>query len=310
MTPLAGGVASFAGPDSPFNKVAGLGFGGVPGDGDLDQLERAFAGYGAPVQVELCHLADPEVGNLLTGRGYRLVSYENVLGRALNDAPGPEVKGAPPGVEVRLSAADELQAWLDVVIEAELEPDTQGLPAAEFPARPWSTPNAISSPPQAPASTWRGGTGSRPAAPASASPGASPSSLARPPSRPTAGAASRPRCWPSGSPTRPPRAAISRSSPPRRGPDPSRTRSARASTCSTPGRSWFGSKAWSGSNVAPHADPRPPVQAERVLMLAHLPQPGPGRRHGRAGPGPGRGGHWPDRSTAARRAGTRRARPP
>ena len=29
--PIAGGVASFAEEGSPFNKVAGLGFGGVPG---------------------------------------------------------------------------------------------------------------------------------------------------------------------------------------------------------------------------------------------------------------------------------------
>src|SRR4051812_35992482 len=68
VTPVAGGVASFAGPDSPFNKVAGLGFGGVPDTGDLAVIERGFAARGAPVQVELSHLADPEVGNLLTGR--------------------------------------------------------------------------------------------------------------------------------------------------------------------------------------------------------------------------------------------------
>jgi hypothetical protein len=29
--PVAGGVATFAGAGSPFDKVAGLGFGGVPG---------------------------------------------------------------------------------------------------------------------------------------------------------------------------------------------------------------------------------------------------------------------------------------
>jgi GNAT superfamily N-acetyltransferase len=133
VTPVAGGVASFAGPDSPFNKVAGLGFGGVPGAGDLAVIEQAFAARGAPVQVELSHLADPAVGNLLTGRGYRLVSYENVLGRALEDAPEPEAESAPPGVAVRLSAADELQVWLDVVVEAGLQPDTEGLPAEEFP---------------------------------------------------------------------------------------------------------------------------------------------------------------------------------
>src|SRR5262249_1033134 len=45
VMPIAGGVASFAEHDSPFNKVAGLGFGGVPEPAVLDQVERAFAAY-------------------------------------------------------------------------------------------------------------------------------------------------------------------------------------------------------------------------------------------------------------------------
>jgi hypothetical protein len=63
---IAGGAASFAEVDSPFNKVAGLGFGGVPSSADLEEIEQAFAGWGAPVQVELAHLADPAIGALLT----------------------------------------------------------------------------------------------------------------------------------------------------------------------------------------------------------------------------------------------------
>ena len=51
---VAGGVASFAAGDgSPYNKVAGLGFGGVPDAGVLDEIERSFAACNAPVQVEL-----------------------------------------------------------------------------------------------------------------------------------------------------------------------------------------------------------------------------------------------------------------
>jgi GNAT superfamily N-acetyltransferase len=131
VIPVAGGVASFAEPDSPFNKVAGLGFGGIPGPAELGELERAFAGHDAPVQVELSHLAAPEIASQLTGRGYRLVAYENVLGRTLADAAEPGA--APPGVEVQLSPVGELETWLDVVLEAELEPDTEGLPSEEFP---------------------------------------------------------------------------------------------------------------------------------------------------------------------------------
>jgi len=128
VIPVAGGVASFAGADSPFNKVAGLGFAGVPEAAVLDDVERAFAARGVPVQVELANLADPAIGVLLTERGYRLVSFENVLGRSLTGQSEPV---PPPGVQVRRIGDDELDAWLEVVVEAFAHPDTEGLPQHE-----------------------------------------------------------------------------------------------------------------------------------------------------------------------------------
>ncbi len=131
VIPVAGGVASFAGEGSPFNKVAGLGFGGMPDAVDLDEIEKAFAAFGSPVPIELAHLADPAIGVLLTGRGYKLTSFENVLGCALTAAPE---RVMPAGVEVRPSGAEEFGAWLDVVAEGTAHPDTQGLPwHEEFP---------------------------------------------------------------------------------------------------------------------------------------------------------------------------------
>lgn len=122
---IAGGVACFAEDGSPFNKVAGLGFDGVPNAADLDEVEQAFAAHGAVTQVELAHLADPAIGVLLTGRGYRLESYENVLGLALD---GREERAAPPGIVVRPSGDDEFDQWLDVVADGVAHPDTQGVP--------------------------------------------------------------------------------------------------------------------------------------------------------------------------------------
>jgi len=131
VIPIAGGVASFAGEGSPFNKVAGLGFGGVPDSAALDEIEQAFAACGSPVQIELAHLADPAIGALLTGRGYRLESFENVLGRALTGEPERVLS---PGIEVRPSAEEESEAWLDVVAEGSVHPDAQGVPwHEEFP---------------------------------------------------------------------------------------------------------------------------------------------------------------------------------
>ena len=131
VLPVAGGVASFAEEGSPFNKVAGLGFGGVPSAAALDELERAFAALGAPVQIELAHLAGSAIGALLTGRGSRLVSFENVL--VLSLAAEPE-RVTPAGVEVRPSGDGEFGAWLDVVADAVAHPDAQGVPShEEFP---------------------------------------------------------------------------------------------------------------------------------------------------------------------------------
>jgi ribosomal protein S18 acetylase RimI-like enzyme len=131
VIPVAGGVATFAEEGSPFNKVAGLGFGGVPSAAALDEIERAFAACGAPVQIELPHLADPAIGAALTERGYRLVSFENVLGLVIEGEPE---RATPPGVEVRPSGDDEFGPWLDVVVDGFAHPDTQGVPShEEFP---------------------------------------------------------------------------------------------------------------------------------------------------------------------------------
>src|SRR4051794_281337 len=94
VIPVAGGVASFAEPDSPYNKVAGIGFAGVPDAQAMDGIERAFAAVDAPVRVELASLADPDIGPLLADRGYRLESFENVLGLTLSGGRG---RVAPPG---------------------------------------------------------------------------------------------------------------------------------------------------------------------------------------------------------------------
>jgi GNAT superfamily N-acetyltransferase len=129
--PVAGGMACFAEPDSPFNKVVGLGFAGVPSTAELDTIEKAYAAHGAPTQVELAHLAESGVGELLSDHGYRLESFENVLGLALDS--DPELV-TPPGIQVRLSTDDELDAWIAVVTDGSVHPDTQGLPwHDEFP---------------------------------------------------------------------------------------------------------------------------------------------------------------------------------
>jgi GNAT superfamily N-acetyltransferase len=130
-TPVAGGFACFAQDGAPFNKVVGLGFGGVPEQSALEHIESAYAQRGAAVQVELAQLADPEIASALTGRGYRLVGFENVLGRRL---PGDGMPPAPAEVEVRRCGDDQLDTWIDVVVTGFAHPDDQGVAThEEFP---------------------------------------------------------------------------------------------------------------------------------------------------------------------------------
>jgi GNAT superfamily N-acetyltransferase len=100
----------------------------VPSAGVLDEIERAFAACSGQVQVELSNLADPAVGVLLTERGYRLTSFENVLGVAIEHNP-EQVR--PPGIDVRVSEEDEFDGWLEVVAEGFAHTDSQGVPSHE-----------------------------------------------------------------------------------------------------------------------------------------------------------------------------------
>jgi GNAT superfamily N-acetyltransferase len=125
---IAGGSASYAEPDSPLNKVAGLGFAGLPSSDDLAAVEQAFHELGAPVQVELSNLADPAVAEQLSGRGYRLSGYENVLGIALHGLSVPE---PPSGIEIRRCRDDESELAVNLIMDAVLIPDTQGAASNE-----------------------------------------------------------------------------------------------------------------------------------------------------------------------------------
>jgi GNAT superfamily N-acetyltransferase len=131
MRAIAGGVAVHTGEGSPLNKVAGLGFAGAPDRGQFDDVERRFAAVRAPVQVELSCLAEAGIGTLLTDRGYRLVGFENVLGRRLpaNDLEPLRAQGS--AIEVAPSAAGEVPIWLDAVATGFANPDAQGVASHE-----------------------------------------------------------------------------------------------------------------------------------------------------------------------------------
>jgi GNAT superfamily N-acetyltransferase len=130
---LGGGIATFAGPDSPFNKLAGVGFAGAIQESVLQEVEDFFRDQGASLQIEVSSLADPATFATLGERGYRLVGFENVLGQRL-PATLPRAilpQRSDPDIDVTPTAPDELELWLATVTTAFAAADTQGVASHE-----------------------------------------------------------------------------------------------------------------------------------------------------------------------------------
>jgi hypothetical protein len=127
--PLAGGVAVWNRPGSPLNKVAGLGFAGLPDPLELAALERAFDERRAALRVELSSLAEAGLAATFAERGYHLRGFENVLGRRLPIEASD--LAIAPGVAMSECRSDDLPSWTEVMIGGFSDPDTQGVPSGE-----------------------------------------------------------------------------------------------------------------------------------------------------------------------------------
>lgn len=120
---IGGGVAVFAGPGSPTNKMIGIGFDGPLEESELDHVERAFAERGAALQAEVATLAEPGLPGLLVKRGYEPVGFENVLGHSLGGLDATP----SAGILIERATADTLAEFTDVIVRGFGSPDDQGV---------------------------------------------------------------------------------------------------------------------------------------------------------------------------------------
>ena len=130
--PVAGGLASFAGIDSPVTQAFGLGLNGPVTEADMQSMEEFYRSHGSAINIETCPLADPSLLKLLNDRGYRPVEYSNVFARELTDGDAQSWPDSASKVGVRRPAENEAESYSIVVMKsffenAEISPEFLGI---------------------------------------------------------------------------------------------------------------------------------------------------------------------------------------
>jgi GNAT superfamily N-acetyltransferase len=115
VVPISGGLAVYVGPSSPINKVIGLGLDAGLDVAALERIEREWGDRGEPVRIEMSVLTDPSMGSALTGRGYRLHGFENVMGLRLDGEAPPRYVS---NVTVEIAADADFDSWIDIALDA------------------------------------------------------------------------------------------------------------------------------------------------------------------------------------------------
>lgn len=119
---VAGGHATYAGIESPITQAFALGLFGEVTAAEINELEDFYRSRRAPVDIEVCPLADGSLVELLSTRGYRPIEFSNVLVRAL--LPLDEEKasaGQHDDVRAREAMPDEEQLWAQTVAHGFVE---------------------------------------------------------------------------------------------------------------------------------------------------------------------------------------------
>ena len=107
---IAGGIAVFAGVDSPVTQAIGVGLRGPVSEGELDALGEFFHSRKAPAAIELCPLVEMSLYEKFAARNYRLLEVSNVL--LLDDLGSARIsEKLPPSVTVRAATPDESTLW-------------------------------------------------------------------------------------------------------------------------------------------------------------------------------------------------------
>jgi GNAT superfamily N-acetyltransferase len=127
---LSGGVVAYAGPGAPSNKAVAVGLCEPLDESALAVIEGEWRRRNEPLRIELATLAQAGVASLLTARGYRLLGFENVLGRALDSL---DESLPATGLTITTLAPSDETSWFDVMVEGFATPDGVPAPTESYP---------------------------------------------------------------------------------------------------------------------------------------------------------------------------------
>ncbi len=129
----AGGIAVFAGADSPMTHAIGVGMNGPVAEEDFERLENFFRSRGAACTIDLPSLADPAVMDIVRSRPYRITEVNYVMATRLTSAVEPSA-GA-------VSVCRDAGLWASLVARAFTEPEDP--PASLVQALELSSPSMV-----------------------------------------------------------------------------------------------------------------------------------------------------------------------
>lgn len=127
ISPISGGVSVYGGPNSPMNKVIGLGFEGPIDVAALEEVEREWRDREEAVRIELSILADPSIPVILSERGYHVHGYENALARRLvADLATQAAPRFSPGLTIEPLREEDERTWIEIAVTAFTHLDGSG----------------------------------------------------------------------------------------------------------------------------------------------------------------------------------------
>jgi GNAT superfamily N-acetyltransferase len=111
---IGDGLAVYVGPDSPINRVHGLGMHGSITAADLTAVEDFYAARSATPRIDLCPLAHTSLREALLRQCYGVVLFKHVWWRTLDDFALAAVP-ADAHLRIEMVDADEYLHWAQVV---------------------------------------------------------------------------------------------------------------------------------------------------------------------------------------------------